>query len=454
MSTTATTRVLASAAAEVKAALPRSVSRFEEISHVIPGGTSRHRFWWPMPVYVDHGEGGYVYDIDGRRYLDCNLGFGPLILGHRHPRVLAALEKQLSQGLLFGAASIGEGELAKQIVSNVPGAEEIIFVNSGTEATLAALRVARAITGRNKIAKFEGGWHGWHDFVFHSFSSIAGDPDSALTMPDTLGVADSVMGSVVVLPFNDPSAFIRMRKEASDLACVIIEGVQGGGGVLPADPSFMKELRAVCDELGVLLIRDEVITGFRLGTAGAAGLYGVQADLTTLGKVIGGGLAIGALCGPAELMQRVVPDVDGKSVVVAGTFSANPMTMAAGHAQLGLLIEDPNQYVRLNNLGERVRSGITSALDEVGVTGHVTGVGSIWGIHFTPSEPHNVRDQRAANHDTNRILAAYLLLEGVLTSSPVHLSFLSTAHTEDDVDEVVAAHVRALSRMKKEACFD
>lgn len=454
MATTAAANLLESTAAEVRAALPNSVTRYEKLAAVLPRGTSRHRFWWPMPVYIERGEGAYLYDIDGRRYIDCNLGFGPLITGHRHPAIMAAIQEQLERGVLFGAAAVGEGDLAERVIANVPGAEQIVFINSGTEATLAALRIARAATGRNKIAKFEGGWHGWHDFVFHSYSSTAGEPAAAETIPDTLGVADPVLGSVVILPFNDPGAFARIRREADDLACVIIEAVQGGGGAVPADADFMQELRALCSELGVVLIVDEVITGFRLGLGGAASHYGVTADLTTLGKVVGGGMPIGALCGRAELMRLLAPDADGKSVVVAGTFSGNPVTMAAGNAQLRLLSDDPSHYQTLNTLGERIRTGITGALNEVGAAGHVTGVGSMWGLHFTPTAPRNVRDQKAGDHSLNVLLAARLLLEGVLVSSPYHLNFLSSVHTEDEVDEVVAAHVRALMRMRKDGCFD
>ncbi len=446
--------LLDAAAQDVTAELPNSVSRYKEACDVIPHGANRSRFWWPIPIYVERGEGSHLYDVDGHRLLDLVNGFGPLILGHRNPVVLAAVQDQLSRGLLFGAAGTDELELGRLIVSKVPGAESLVFLNSGTEATLCAVRLARAFTGKQKVAKFEGAWHGWHDILFHSFWSSGGAWDRPTTIPDTLGVAAGAAEELTILPYNSAAAFDRIREQAGELACVIVEGILGGGGAVPADPEFMRGLRKVCDETGVLLIMDEVITAFRLGESGAAGLFGIQGDLTAMGKIIGGGLPVGAVAGRADLLAKITPDANGKAVVVTGTFAANPMTMAAGKAQLEVLFNDPSLYVKLDRLGDKIRSGISAAAEDAGVNAHVTGLGSMWGVHFTPQEPHNIREVRGDYEALGRLLSAYLLLEGVLVSSPMHLGFVSTAHTDEDIEVALEAHAKAFHRMKREGAFE
>jgi glutamate-1-semialdehyde 2,1-aminomutase len=442
------------AAEEVRKALPGSAARYEQLRDTIPGATTRPRFWWPFPPFAERGEGAYIWDIDGNRYVDINMAFGPLILGHRPPDVIKALEEQLTKGVFFGAGCVAEGDLAVLVAEHVPGAERVLWVNSGTEATLTATRLARTATGKNKAAKFEGGWHGWHEFLFHNFRSIVGEPDRVVTTADTLGVPAEVTELVVALPYNDERAFDRIRAEADDLACVVVEAVQGAAGSMPADKEWLLELRALCEQLGIVFILDEVITGLRLGAGGAAATYGITPDLTALGKIIGGGLPAGALTGRADLLDRVLPNADGKSVVVAGTFSGSSMTMEAGLAQVKTLTSDPELYPRLDRLGERMRSGIGRAAEEEGIAAHVTGMGSMWGIHFTDEEPHSVRGQVDAHPTAARLLSAYLLLEGVLMTNPAHLGFLSTRHTEEDVDHVIDAHQRVFVRMKEEGAFD
>ena len=445
-------KILNEAALELQAALPRGMDHYRRACTVIPGGATRSRFWWPMPIYIEHGKGAYVTDIDGRRYIDCNLGFGPLILGHAHPAIEAALASQLARGVHYGAACVEEEELARRITENVPGAQKVVFLNSGTEATLTALRLARAATGRDKVAKFEGGWHGAQEFLFHNFTTVSGEASHINAVPDMAGIPSAVTETIVALPYNDPVAFDRIREEADNLACVVVEAVQGGGGSMPAEADFVRNLRLVCSEVGVLLIIDEVITGFRLGARSAAGYYGVEADLTTLGKIIGGGLPVGAVCGRADLMELALPVSAGeakkrKAVVVAGTFAGNPMTMNAGIAQIDTLLADADNYSYLNALGDRMRAGLTSVMAELGVHGYATGMGSMWGLHFTLQNPSSIRDMKGANHAASQLLAAYLLLDGVLMSSPVHLGFLSTAHTNADVDMVIGSHRRAFERM-------
>jgi glutamate-1-semialdehyde 2,1-aminomutase len=437
----------------VRAALPKSAARYDALRDTIPGATTRPRFWWPFPPFADRGEGAHLWDIDDNRYVDVNMAFGPLLLGHRPPEVIKALEAQLERGVFFGAGCVAEGDLALLVAEHVPGAERVLWVNSGTEATLTAVRLARTATGKTKAAKFEGGWHGWHEFLFHNFRSVVGEPANVVTTADTLGVPDGVVDSVVALPYNDPLAFDRIRREAHDLACVVVEGVQGAAGSMPANAEWLRELRALCQELGIIFILDEVITGFRLGAGGAAAVYDITPDLTALGKIIGGGLAAGALTGRADLLDRVLPDADGKSVVVAGTFSGSSMTMEAGLAQLTEVTTNPALYPRLEALGDRMRAGIAAAAATEGVTAHVTGMGSMWGIHFTEEEPHSVRGQQEAHPTAARLLSAYLLLVGVLMTNPAHLGFVSTRHTDADVDAVVEAHRRVFARMKDEGAF-
>lgn len=441
---------------ELRTVLPRSADQCENVSKLIPAGTTRARFWQPFTVYMSSARGAYVTDIDDRRYIDCNLGFGPMILGHAHPEIERTLAAQLPRGVHFGAPCANEGELAARIVANLPGAEKVIFVNSGTEATLAALRIARVATGREKVAKFEGGWHGAQEFLFHSYVSIAGEVEHAATVPDMGGIPKAVTETVAVLPYNHPAAIERIRGEGHELAAVIVEPVQGGGGSLPAHDWFLRDLRAACDEVGALLIMDEVITGFRLGPHSAAGHYGVTGDLTTLGKIIGGGLPVGAVAGRSDLIDLTAPVRSGQrardAVTVAGTFAGNPMTTAAGVAQLDVLLSDAGAYPLLDRLGDRMRQGLAKVAEELNVAAQVTGVGSMWGLHFTGDVPTNVRDLQSANVQAGRLLAMQLLLEGVLMSSPVHLGFLSTVHTDDDVDRVVEAHRRALERMKALGC--
>lgn len=442
------------AANEIAEAVPGSAARYEELRQTIPGGTTRPRFWWPFPPYAERAKGAHIWDIDGNRYVDVNMGFGPLILGHRAPEVMEALRRQEEQGVLFGAACRAEGDLARVIAAEVPGAERVLFVNSGTEASLTAIRLARTARGKSRLAKFEGGWHGWHEFLLHNFHSVTGEPQSVVTTADTLGVPNEVVDSVVALPYNDRAAFDRLRREADDLACVVVEAVQGAAGSVPADVEFLRELRALCAELGIVFILDEVITGFRLGAAGAAGVYAITPDLTVLGKIIGGGLPCGAVTGRADLLDRVLPDKRGKAVVVAGTFSGNAMTMGAGLAQVNKLVSNPGLYGELERLGDRMRSGIAAAAEAVGIVAHVTGSASMWGIHFSDDPPRNIRDQEDAHPAAARLLSAYLLLEGVLMSSPAHLGFVSTRHSDEDVDYVIEAHRRAFARLKSEGCFN
>lgn len=435
----------------VQAATPKGVEHYKKAREVVPGGTTRTRFFWPIPLFIDRGEGPYLYDIDGRRYVDCNLGFGPLILGHRHPVVMQALRAQLDRGIMYGCPVTTEEVLARKIVQHVPGAQRVVFLNSGTEATWGAARIARAATGRSKVAKFEGGWHGWHDFGILSYFKPTGPAEQAETVPDSLGIPPRMLEQVVTLPYNDRRCLDRIRKEADDLACVFVEGVQGGAGAMPVDRPLLHDLRELTKKLGIVLIVDEVITGFRIGASGASGYYGVTPDIVTLGKVIGGGAAIGAIAGRPDLLDQVQPEGDGAHIIMFGTFSANPLTLVAGNAQLDILLGDPKHYHYIDELGERMRTGIRQVFDDLKVDAQVTGLGSMWGYHFSVTKPpRSRREQQTPTPVAARVFGGYLRDEGVFLSSPVHLAFLSTAHTSEDVDFVINAHRRAIERMKAE----
>lgn len=438
---------------EVRELLPGSARRAESDGTLIPGATTRSRFWWPIPIYIDHGEGARVTDIDGRTYIDCNLAFGPLILGHKHPAVTAAIREQLDRGVLFGPANAWEADLARMIVDSIPGADKVAFAGSGMEATLGALRLARTATGRQRVAKFEGGFHGVQDYLHQSFASFGGPATAPETIPDSGGITDAIRDSVIALPFNDSAAFRQIEAHAHELACVIVEPVQGGGGAIPVKEQFLVELSDVCREHGVLLVLDEVITGFRLGATGGAGKYGVEPDLVTLGKVIGGGLGVGAVAGRGRYLDLMRRGEHGKAVGMGSTHAANPLSMAAGRAQLSVLLGHPELYERIDALGARMREGLAALLDELEMTAQVTGAGSLWGLHFAEQTPSSIRDLVDANRWAARSLPAYLLFEGVLVSAPYHLGFLSTVHTEADIDAVLDAHRRALSRMKEEGWF-
>ncbi len=445
-------------AAEVRAALPAAVAQYAKSAPIIPGGSSRARFWWPLPMYVSSASGAYLTDIDGNRYIDCNMGFGSMVAGHAHPAIERALAEQLPKGVFFGAANELEEQWARRLHDNLAGAERVMFTNSGTEATLAALRIARVATGRDHVAKFEGGWHGPQEYLQHSYTTIGGAVERPETIAEVPGIPRVVSDTVLALPFNSDHALDLLREHADELACVVIEPIQGGGGAMPAEPDFLAALRVLCDETGVLLVFDEVITGFRVGPRSGSGLYGITPDLTTLGKAIGGGLPAGAVCGRGDLIDVTLPGLPGdtsgrRPVNLAGTHAGNAMSAAAGIAHIDVLLGDPDTYPRLQRLGDRMRAGLVDVLTDLGVEGYVTGVGSMWGLHFSKRHPLSVRDKLHDNHIAGRLLAAYLLLEGVLMSSPVHLAFLSTAHTDDDVDTVIAAHRVALARMQEVGCI-
>ena len=437
------------ATARAREWFPGSHRAWQAAGGIVPRGASRNRLWWPFPFYIQSAAGAHVTDIDGHEAIDCNLGFGSAILGHSRPEVLEAIEAQLRHGLLPGAISALEAGVAERIVSHVPGATWVTFAVSGTEATLGAVRIARASTGRRRIGKFEGGWHGFHDLLLYSNWRLEGPPEAPIAVAEQRGMAEGVADDLVILPYNNPAAFDILRRHGAEVACVIVEGMQGSGGAIPMERDFARELRAVCDEQDILLILDEVITGFRLGPSGAAGYLDITPDLTTLGKIIGGGLPAAAIVG--EDRTRAV--MESGEVNTQGTYAATPLAMAAGGALLDVLFGDEHVYAHLDAIGARVRDGIGAALKGADVVGQVTGVGPTWGLHFQATVPRSKRDQASADREAALAFPLYLLHEGALVSAPMHLGFVSAAHTLDDADRIGDAHARAFAQMRQDGFF-
>ena len=407
---------------------------------LIPGGVNSpvrsFRAVGGEPFFVDRGEGAYLYDTEGRRYVDYVLSWGALILGHAHPVVTEAVERQVGRGTSYGAPTEAEVELAKRIVGMVPSVEMVRLVNSGTEATMTALRLARAATGRALILKFTGCYHGHAD----AFLVAAGSGVATLGLPDSPGVSETVAAETLVLPFNDLAAVETLfGTRGDDISSVFVEPVVGNSGLIPPVDGFLEGLRAITKRHGALLVFDEVMTGFRVAAGGAQERYGIEPDLTTLGKVIGGGLPVGAFGGSRDLMEQMAP---AGPVYQAGTLSGNPLATAAGNAQLRYL-EEEDPFEDLARAAERLSCGVVSALTEAGIPATGCSVGSMWGVFFSKEPVHSFEEAQGADLDTFRAFHRACLDRDVfLAPSPFEAGFISTAHTSGVIDETLEA-VRA-----------
>lgn len=426
---------------------PRSRELQAEAARYLPGGSSRGTaFYAPYPAFAERGSGHYVYDADGNRYLDFMINATSHILGHAHPDVVEALQRQAALGNSFSGPTEAQVRLARAICERTPSVETIRFTNSGTEGTMMAIRGARAFTGRHKIAKFEGGYHGSHEYVSVSVRPSADelDPDAITPVPEHRGQPPSVVDDVVTLPYNDLAECERvLRLHGDELACVIMEAVASNFGYLPADGDFLAGMREITRELGMLLIFDEV-QSFRVAPGGAQEMFGVTPDITTFGKIIGGGMPVGAWGGRRDVMALFDPMGDG-ALAHAGTFNANPMTMVAGEVVMSHLT--PDVYVRMNALGEALRAKLRAVFDELGVEAQVTGVASLFGVHFTGERIRDYRSALTGDGEMARALFTGLLNEGVLlqTSGAGALNALST---EAEVDALVGAVGRVVGRVR------
>ncbi|UQZ86735.1 Glutamate-1-semialdehyde 2,1-aminomutase [Paenibacillus konkukensis] len=423
----------------------RSAKAFAEAKEVIPGGVNSpvraFKSVGLTPLFMERGAGSRVYDIDGNEFIDYIGSWGPLIVGHSHPEVVEAIKRTAEKGSSYGAPTELETEMAKLVIERIPSIEMVRMVNSGTEATMSALRLARGYTQRSKIVKFEGCYHGHAD----SLLIKAGSGVATLGLPDSPGVPESVAVNTITVPYNDlESLRLAFEKFGEEIAAVIVEPIGGNMGVVPPLPGFLQGLRDITSRYGSLLIFDEVMTGFRVGLHSAQGLYGIDPDLTCLGKIIGGGLPVGAYGGKRHIMEHIAPS---GPIYQAGTLSGNPLAMAAGYTTLRLLGE-PGVYEELERKAARLEEGFLGNAREIGIASTINRVGSMICPFFTERQVINYETAKTSDLDKfNRYFAA-LLDRGIsIAPSQFEGMFVSTAHTDEDIETTIAAHYEALKSL-------
>jgi len=419
---------------------------YAEAKKVIPGGVdSPVRAFGSVggtPPFIEHGEGGYLVDIDGNRYVDYVQSWGPLIFGHCDPTVEAAVIETARRGLSFGAPTLLETELAEEIVELFPAIDKVRFVNSGTEAVMSAIRLARGFTDRDDIVKFKGCYHGHSD----SLLVQAGSGAATFGSPNSPGVPGDFAKHTLLADYNDIESVKRCFEASDNIACVVIEPIAGNMGLVPADEEFLKELRELCDANGALLIFDEVMSGFRASLTGAQGLTEVKPDLVTLGKVIGGGMPVGAFGGRADIMSKLSPE---GPVYQAGTLSGNPVAMAAGLAQIRQLKADVAIYEILQMRAERLVQGLKSAADDNGISLQIDVRGSMFGFFFNEQPVKNFDD--ALKSDTERFAKFHqaMLDRGFyFACSQFETGFISTKTTDVMIDETIESAREVMVTLK------
>ncbi len=416
----------------------RSEELFEQAVKVLPGGVNSpvraYRAVGMAPRFITRADGPFIWDEDGRKYIDYVCSWGPMILGHNHPVIREAVEKAVKDGLSFGAPTRREVEIAQLMIDLVPNIEMVRMVNSGTEAVMSAVRLARGATGRDKIIKFEGCYHGHSDCLLvnaGSFALAGGHPSSA-------GVPEDIVRHTLTAQFNDlASVEALLDAYPGQIACIIVEPVAANMGVVNPAPGFLEGLRALCDKSGALLIFDEVITGFRLALGGAQEYFGVKADLVTFGKIIGGGMPVGAYCGSRALMEQVAPC---GPVYQAGTLSGNPVATAAGLAQLNYLKEHPEVYTDIAAKGEKLAAGLRATIAKTGAPVVVNQIGSLLAPFFTPTAVSTFVDAKGSDVGKYAQYFQGMLERGVaLAPAQFEAMFVSAAHGEEELQATLAA---------------
>ncbi len=423
----------------------KSLSAWQKSQQFIPGGVnSPVRNFSKVgghPRFIDRGEGAKIYDIDGNEYIDYVASWGPLVLGHAHPDVVEAVNTAASRGTSFGAPTTLEVELAETIVNAVPSIERVRLVNSGTEATMSAIRVARGYTGRNKIIKIDGCYHGHVDYLL----AKAGSGVATFGLSDSGGVPEDFARNTLTIPFNDPEALkTTIEANADEIACLILEPIMGNMGIIPPREGYLNELREITEQHGIVLIFDEVITGFRVAYGGAQSYYNVTPDMTCLGKIIGGGLPVGAYGGKREIMQCVAPEGD---VYQAGTLSGNPLAVTAGITTLRKLAE-PGVYERLESRAATLADGLAEATQKHGIDAWHSRVGSMLMLYFTDETVTNADGARTADTERFRQYFWGLLERGVYVApSQFEAGFVSLAHSEEDINMTVQAATEVIANL-------
>lgn len=419
----------------------KSEELFTDAKNYLPGGVdSPVRAFKPYPFFALRGEGSRIFDVDGNSYIDYCLAYGPLVLGHAYPTVVNTVKEQLFNGSAYGVPTENEIKLAKEVIKRIPCAEMVRFVNSGTEATMSAIRLARAVTGKKKIVKFEGAYHGAHDYVLVKSGS------GAIGLPDSPGVPEETTKNTILIPFNNEEAITDLfEREGENLAAIILEPVMGNVGCIPPKKGYLEFLRKITIENDVMLIFDEVITGFRISEGGAQEYFGVTPDLVTLGKILGGGFPMGALAGKKEFMERIAPSGD---VYQAGTFNGNPISIIAGLETLKNL--DKKFYQDSETKGLKMRRGLQDILHDASLEYQVAGLSSMFQLYFTSNEVWDYAQAKTA--DTNKFARYFhsLLSNDVFVMpSQFECCFISKVHSSHDIEITLEAMAEAIITAEK-----